>query len=129
MLAGGDAGQEQLREEPVGSQLTSLAPGSLQLVARLLWEEEESALPSLLSHFLLTPPPPTLGEDFVEILQTVLRKTLSEEFRQNYYHHQTSSPGGAPQSRTGGKATVRTTISGVGGQAVNYPWEARTGWT
>ena len=57
VLAGGDAGQEQLREEPVGSQLTSLAPGSLQLVARLLGEEEESALPSLLSHFRLTPPP------------------------------------------------------------------------
>ena len=57
VLAGGDAGQEQLREEPVGIQLTSLAPGSLQLVARLLGEEEESALPSLLSHFLLTPPP------------------------------------------------------------------------
>ena len=85
MLAGGDAGQEQLREEQVGSQLTSLAPGSLQLVARLLGEEEESALPSLLSNFLLTPPP-TLGGDLDEILQTVLRKTLSEEFRPNYYH-------------------------------------------
>ena len=30
---------------------------------------------------------------------------------------------------TGGKATRRTTISGVEGRAVNYPWEARTGWT
>ena len=56
VLAGGDAGLEQLREEPVGSQLTSLAPGSLQLVARLLGEEEESALPSHLYHVLLIPP-------------------------------------------------------------------------
>ena len=36
VLAGGNAVQEQLREEPVGSQLTSLAPRSLQLVARML---------------------------------------------------------------------------------------------
>ena len=50
VLAGGDAGQEQLREEPEGSQLASLAPESLQLVARLQGEEEqESALPPLLS--------------------------------------------------------------------------------
>ena len=57
VLAGGDAGQEQLREEPVGIQLTSLAPGSLQLVARLLGEEEYT-LPSLFCHILLIPPPP-----------------------------------------------------------------------
>ena len=49
VLAGGDAGQEQLREEPEGSQLASLAPESLQLVARLQGEKEESALLPLLS--------------------------------------------------------------------------------
>ena len=49
VLTGGDAGQEQLRKEPEGSQLASLAPDSLQLVARLQGEEEESALPPLLS--------------------------------------------------------------------------------
>ena len=38
----------QLRKELVGSKLHSLAPESLQLVARLLGDEE-SALPSLLS--------------------------------------------------------------------------------
>ena len=84
VLAGGDAGQEQFREKPVGSQLTSLAPGSLKLVARLLGEEE-STLPSLFCHILLIPPPPpspALDEDFVKILQTVLRKPLSEEFCQ-----------------------------------------------
>ena len=72
VLAGGDAGQEQLREEPVGSQLTSLAPGSLQLVARLLGEEEYT-LPSLFCHILQIPPHPSpaLDEDFVKILQTV----------------------------------------------------------
>ena len=49
VLAGGDAGQEQLRKEPEGSQLASLAPESLQLVARLQGEEEEeSALRPLL---------------------------------------------------------------------------------
>ena len=79
VLAGGDAGQEQLREEPGGSQLAFLAPESLQLVARLQGEEEEeSALPPLFPLPADTlPPPPTLGEDFVEILQTMLRKTLS----------------------------------------------------
>ena len=80
VLAGGDAGQEQLREEPVGIQLTSLAPGSLQLVAKLLGEE--STLPSLFCHILLIPPSPALDEDFVKILQTVSRKPLSEEFCQ-----------------------------------------------
>ena len=49
MLPGGNAGQEQLREEPKGSQLASLAQESLQLVARLQGEEEEeSALRPLL---------------------------------------------------------------------------------
>ena len=105
----------------VGIQLTSLAPGSLQLVARLLGEEEYT-LPSLFCHILLIPPHPSpaLDEDFVKTLQTVSRKPLSEEFCQNYYHQQMSSPGGTPQSSTG-----RTSISGV----VNYPWEVRTGCT
>ena len=57
VLAGGDAGQEQLREEPEGSQLASLAPESLQLVARLQGEEEESALPPSFPLIPLIPPP------------------------------------------------------------------------
>ena len=59
----------------------------------------------------------------------VLLDEIYEEFHQNYNHHQTSPPGGTAQSSTGGKATGRTTISGVGGQAVNYPWEASAGRT
>ena len=43
------------REELVRSHLASLAPDTLGLVAGLLGEEGESALPSLLSHLLLTP--------------------------------------------------------------------------
>ena len=47
----GFAGQEQLREEPEGSQLASLVLESQQLVARLQGEEEESAILPLLSTY------------------------------------------------------------------------------
>ena len=56
VLAGGDAGQEQLGEEPEGSQVASLASESLQLVARLQGEEEESALPPSFPLIPLIPP-------------------------------------------------------------------------
>ena len=78
VLAGGDAGQEQLREEPVGIQLNSLAPGSLQLVARLLGEEE-SILPSLFSHILLIPPTPPPPLPWT--------RTLSKHFKQCRGNH------------------------------------------
>ena len=48
-----------------------------------------------------------------------------KKFCKFFGHHQMSSHGGTPLSSTGGKATGRTTISG----AVNFPGEARIGWT
>ena len=76
VLAEGDAGQEKLREEPVGIQLNSLAPGSLQLVAggQAAWGGGVHPTLSFLPH-PADPPLPCLGRGLCQNTSNSVEET------------------------------------------------------